>query len=153
HYGQADARALLLAKPGIELRHARFRSVLAAKPDRPTPQEIADHDPIGMTFADRNLVYPNRQWPRCARTCELRLHVLHIQRFDRVPIKCQFLRNVRDRRLPTAASDKIGKALGVEGIVGQKLQPLLFHLATIAAVNASHLQFQEYPRTTARKIA
>src|SRR5436305_238051 len=118
-----DARALLLARPGIELRHARFRSVLAAKPDRPTLQEIADHDPIGMTFADRNLVYPNREWPRCARTCELRLHVLHIQRFDRVPIKCQFLRNVRDRRLPTAASDKIGKALGVAGIVAQELQP------------------------------
>src|SRR5215467_2348692 len=60
HHCKANTCALLLAEPGVELRHARFRSVLAAKPDRPAPHKIADHDPIGMTLADRNLVDPDR---------------------------------------------------------------------------------------------
>src|SRR6185503_21025861 len=74
HHSKANTRALLLAKPDVELRHAGFRSVLAAKPNRPTPQKIADHDPIGMTLADRNLVDPDGQGTRRACACELRLH-------------------------------------------------------------------------------
>src|SRR6516164_8258253 len=68
HHSEANTRALRLAKPGVELRHAGFRSVRAAKPDRPTPQKIADHDPIGMTLADRNLVDPDDQRTRRALT-------------------------------------------------------------------------------------
>ena len=81
--------------------------------------------------------------------CELRLHVLHLQRLDRVPVERQLLRHVRDQCLPTAPPDKIRKALGVERIVRQKLQPLTLHLAAVAAVNAPHLQFQKYPRVPA----
>src|ERR1700751_2927370 len=139
HPSKAKKRALLLAKPGIELRHAGFRSVLAAKPDRPTPQKIADHDPIGMALADRNLVDPDDQGTRRARACELRLHVLHLERFDGVPIKRQFLRNIRDRRLSATAADKIGKALGVKWIFGQKVEPLLLHLAAATASYSPHL--------------
>src|ERR1700757_3219006 len=116
HHSQANSRALLLAKPGVELCHAGFRAVLAAEPDRPTPLKIADHDPIGMTLADRNLVDPDHPRTWRARAYELRLHVLHLQRLDGVPIKRQFLRNIRDRCLSAAAADKIGKALGVERI-------------------------------------
>src|SRR6476620_3005838 len=76
HHSKANTRALLLAKPGVELRHAGFRSVLAAKPDRSTPQKIADHDPIGMTLADRNLVDPDGQGTRRACARELRLYCI-----------------------------------------------------------------------------
>jgi hypothetical protein len=41
---------------GVELAHACLRTVLAAKPDRPAPQQIAHHDPIGVTLTDRDLV-------------------------------------------------------------------------------------------------
>ena len=51
--------------------------------------------------------------------------------------------------IATAPPDKIRKALGVERIVGQKLQPLTLHLAAVASVNAPHLQFQKYPRVPA----
>jgi hypothetical protein len=55
---------------------------------------------------------------------ELGLHVLHLQRLDRVPVERQFLRHVLDRRLPATPPDKIGEALGVERIVRQKVEPL-----------------------------
>src|SRR6516164_4251006 len=152
HHSKANTRALLLAKPGVELRHAGFRSVLAAKPDWSTPQKIADHDPIGMTLADRNLVDPDGQGTRRACACELRLHVLHLQRLDGVPIKRQFLRNIRDRCLSAPAADKIGKALGVERVVCQKVEPFLLHLAAAAAIDAPHLQLKQYSIVPAGQV-
>jgi hypothetical protein len=38
-----------------------------------------------------------------------------------------------------ARTDIIGKALGVERIVRQKVEPLALHLATVTAVEAPHL--------------
>jgi hypothetical protein len=35
----------------------------------------------------------------------------------------------------------------------QKVEPLPLHLATTAAINSPHLQFQKYPRVAARQIA
>src|SRR4029077_20569924 len=93
HHSKANTRALL-AKPGVELRHAGFPSVLAAKPDRSTPQKIANRDPRGSTLARRILVDPEVRGTRRACASELRLHVLHLQRIAGVPIKRQFLRNI-----------------------------------------------------------
>src|SRR6266581_6634450 len=139
HDAKANTRSLLLAEPGVELRHAGLGAVHAAKPDRSTPRKIADHDPIGMTLADRNLVDPDGEGTRRARARELRLHVLHLKSLDGVPIQRQFLRDIRDRRLPAAPPDKIGKALGVEWIVRQKLEPLSLHLAATAAIDLPNL--------------
>src|ERR1700751_5065347 len=144
HHGKANTRALLLAKPGVELCHAGFRSILAAQPERSTPYKIADHDPIAMTLADRNLVDPDDQRTRRARACELRLHVLHLQRLDGVPIKRQFLRNIRDRCMSATTADKIGKALGVERVVCRKVEPFLLHLAAATAIDAPYLQLKQY---------
>src|SRR5215813_13474223 len=152
HHRKANAPALLLTKPGVELRHAGFRSVLAAKPDRPTPQKVADHDPIVITLADRNLVDPDDQGTRRARACELCLHVLHLQRLDGVPVKRQFLRNIRDRRLSATAADKIGKALGVERVVCQKVEPFPFHLAAATAIDAPHLQLKQDSHVPAGQV-
>src|SRR5450756_2670253 len=86
HDRQANARTLLLAEPGVELAHARLRPVLAAKPDRAAAQKVADHDPVGVTFADRNLVDADHLRTRRAHALELGFHVLHLQRLDRVPV-------------------------------------------------------------------
>jgi hypothetical protein len=32
------------------------KAVLTAKPDRPATQQVADHDPVGVTLADRDFV-------------------------------------------------------------------------------------------------
>jgi len=56
HDGQADALGLLFAEKRVELIQARFAAVAAAEPDRSMSLEIADHDPVGMPLANRNLV-------------------------------------------------------------------------------------------------
>src|SRR5580693_4310258 len=153
HYREPKARALLLTEPGVELAHARLRAVLAAKPNRPAAQQIAHYDPIGVTLPDRDLVNANYLRTRRAGTLELGFHVLLVERLDRVPVQLQFRCHILDRRRAAATADIIGKALGVERIVGQKVEPLPLHLATAATVDAPHLQFQKNPRVATRQIA
>jgi hypothetical protein len=130
-----------------------MRPVLAAKPDRPAPQQIAHHDPIGVALADRDLVDANHLRTRRAGVLELGFHVLLVERLDRVPVQLQLRCHILDRRRAAATADIIGKALGVERIVGQKVEPLPLHLATAATVDAPHLQFQKNPRVATRQIA
>src|SRR5262252_4545456 len=56
-------------------------------------------------------------------------------------------------RRSTIRRDVVAKALGVERIIGQKVEPLALHLATAAAVEPSHLQFEENARVAARQVA
>src|SRR5215204_239310 len=153
HHRKADARALLGAEPGVEPLHARLRAVTTAEPDRPATQQVADHDPVGVPLADRDLVDPDHLRAGPARARQLGLHVLHLQRLDRVPVECQLLRHVRNRRLPAAPPDKIGEAPGVERIFRQKVEPVPLHLAAAAAIDTPHLQLQEYPRVSTGQIA
>src|SRR5262249_32732791 len=140
-------------EPAIELAPARLRTVLAAEPDRPAAIRIVHHDPVGVALADRDLVDTDRPRPRRAGTLELRLHVLHLKRLDGVPVQPQFPRHILDRPVAAAPADVVGKALGVERIIGQKVEPLALHLATAAAVDPPHLQFKENARVAARHIA
>src|SRR5712691_13122985 len=84
------------------LAHVCLRTVLAAKPDRATAHEIADHDPVAVTFADRKLVNADHLRSGRASTLELRFHVLLLQHLDRLPVQRQLLRQVLDRRLTVA---------------------------------------------------
>ena len=152
HHGQADA-PVLLAKPLIELGHAGFRAVLAAEPDRPQTNEIADHDPIIMALADRHLVDTDHRRPWRSGLGELRAHILLVEFLDRVPVQLERLGNIPDRRAPTAPADVKGKSLAVERVVRQELQTLALHLATTAAIDASHLELKEYAHAAAGKIA
>jgi hypothetical protein len=68
-------------------------------------------------------------------------------------VELQFRRHVLDRRRSAATADIIGKALGIERIVRQKVEPLALHRATVTAVDTPHLQFQKNPRVAARQIA
>jgi len=95
---------------------------------------------------------PNDLRSRSAHSLELSFHILHVQRLDRVPVQRQFLRDILDRRPSAAAANKVSKALGVERIVRQKVEPFPLHLATMATINPPHLQFQKYPHVAGRKI-
>ncbi|MEI7875981.1 MAG: hypothetical protein WCK95_27930 [Alphaproteobacteria bacterium] len=106
-----------------------------------------------MALADRDLVDADRLGPGPAGADELGLHVLLLQRLDRIPVEPQLLGNVLDRRLPATSTDIVGKALRVERIVGQKIEPLALHLATTAALHPPDLDLQENPRVAARQIA
>src|SRR6516164_5683704 len=122
HYRQPNPRTLLRPDPGVELSHARLRAVLAAKPDRPATNEIADHDPIAVPFADRDFINAYCLWTWRAGTLELGLHVLLVERLDRMPVQLQFRRHLFDRRSPATPADIISKPLGVERIVRQKVE-------------------------------
>src|ERR1700747_76235 len=49
-------------------------------------------------------------------------------------------------------TDKIGKALGVERVVCQKVEPFLFHLAAATAIDAPHLQLKQYSHVPAGQV-
>src|ERR1700730_6910543 len=134
HDGEANTRTLLLAEPGVELAHARLRTILAAKPDRPPAHKVADNDPVIVSFADRYLVDADHLRPGRAHALELGFHVLLVQRLDRVPVQRQVLSHVLDRCRPTTLAHIVCKTLGVERIVRQKIEPFLLHLATTAAL-------------------
>src|SRR5262249_15649583 len=107
----------------------------------------------GVTLADRDLVNTDRPWSRRAGTLELRFHILHLKRFDGVPVQPQFRRNVLDRSVAAAPADIIGKALGVVRIVGQKVQPPRLPLAPGGALAPPPLQLEENARVPARQVA
>ncbi len=153
HYRQADAAVLVLCQSCKELLHARLRAIAPAEPNRAASQQIAHHDAVGMALADGDLV--NADHFRCGitRFGKLRGHVLLVQLFHRVPVELQFRRHLLDARLPAAPSDVVGKALGVEGIVGQKLQAFALHFAAVAAENAPHFECQPDAHVPARQVA
>jgi hypothetical protein len=66
HHGKPDLAALFEPQPGIELRHAGLGAVLAAEPDRPLADEVADHDAVAVTPADGDFVDADRPGPRRA---------------------------------------------------------------------------------------
>src|ERR1700758_459709 len=152
HHRQPNPRTLLRPEPSVELAHARLRAVLAAKPDRPATNQVADHDPVAVTLPDCDLINADCFWTGRAGTLELRLHVLLIERLDRMPVQFQFRRHLLDRRAAATPADVIGKPLGVERIVRQKVELLPLHPAATAAVEPPHLQFEINPRVATRQI-
>jgi hypothetical protein len=106
-----------------------------------------------VTLANRDLVDADRPGSRRAGTLDLRPHVLHLERFDCIPIEFQLLGDVADRGLPAATPDVEGKALGEVRIVRQKIQPFAFHRGASPARDAPHLQIQNDPKPGARQIA
>src|SRR6516225_6520436 len=152
HYRQPNPRTLLRPEPGVELSYARLRAVRAAKPDRTTSNEIADHNPVAMTFPDGDLINADCLWARRAGTLELGLHILLVERLDRMPVQLQFRRHLLDRRSSTTAADIVRKPFGIERIVRQKIELLALHLAASAAVEPPHLHFEINPRVATRQI-
>ena len=138
HEGKLDPAAFLLAKSGVELRRAGLRAIGATKPDRPTPVQIADHDAVGMTLPNRDLVDADAPRSRRAGTRELGAHVLLVQRLDRIPVQVQLLGDILDRGAATAPADVVGKPLRVERVVAEKVEPLALHGPAVPAKCAVH---------------
>jgi hypothetical protein len=89
HDGEPDLAAFLRPQFSIESRHARLRAIVAAEPDRPSCDQVADNDAVGMALAHRDLVDADhgRRWR--PRRRQLRPHVLLLQRLDRMPVEVQ----------------------------------------------------------------
>ena len=153
HYRQANAPGLLLAQPVVEQRHARLFAVRSAEPDGALSDQVAHHDAVGLPLANRDLVDTDGFGSGRAHTGQLCPHVLLLQILDCVPVKMQLLRNVLYRGCSTAPPNVVGKALGVMGVVGQERESLAFHLATTAAIDPPHLEFEKDARIPVGQIA
>src|SRR6202030_1317233 len=115
HHGELDFAALFEPQPVVERRHAGLGTILAAEPDRPLANQVADHNAIAVALADRDLVDADRSRTRRAGTLELGPHVLLLQRLDRVPVELELPGDIADRCLPAAAADIERKAFRPSG--------------------------------------
>lgn len=152
HDRQTDAACLLLAQPVVELVHAGFRTILAAEPDRSTPNQVAHHDAVGVPLANRNLVDADRLRTGRASPLQLRLHVLLVEFLDGLPVQMQFLGNILDGAAPAASPDEPGKPLRVERVVCKKVELLALHLAAISTEDSPDFQFQIDARVATGQI-
>src|SRR5262249_54897309 len=153
HHREADFAAFAWSEPGEELIQARLGAVGAAEPDRPAAHEIADDDAIRVSLADGDFVDADDGGRWRARAAELLAHIFHFQSLDGLPIEVQLARHIVQRRAAAATADVEGKALGVERVVGQPGELLLFHGTTPPAPNASHLELQVDARVAAGQVA
>ncbi len=106
-----------------------------------------------MAFADRNLVDADDTGAWRARSPQLLTHVLLLQLFDRLPIQVQFPRHIAQRGRATPSPHKEGKAVGIEGIVGQPGNLLLLHGSAPEAPDATYLDLQVHARIATRQVA
>src|SRR5262249_36092831 len=88
-----------------------------------------------------------------ADATELLAHILHFQGFDGLPIEAQFARHIVNRGTAAASADIKGKAFGVEGIVGQPGEFLLFHSTTPATLDAANLDLQVHAGIATGQVA
>jgi len=105
-----------------------------------------------VALLDRDLVDANYLRRRCPCPSQLLPHVLLLELLHRVPVEMQLLGDVLDRRGPTTTAHIEGEPVRVERVVGEKRQPLSLHLPALNAVDASHIDVQEYSRVPAREI-
>jgi hypothetical protein len=87
------------------------------------------------------------------RARELHAQVLLLQRLDRIPVELEFLGDILDGGLATAPPHVLGKALGIEGVVRQKVEPIALHVAATLAQRATHLDRQKNTCVTTREFA
>src|SRR6185437_3682434 len=96
HHRQANPTALWLSQLIKKPFQALFRTVLAAKPDRSSLFQVAHDNAVRVPFANRYLVNADHLGGGLTRTRKLRLQVLLVQLFDRMPVQLEFLGHVLD---------------------------------------------------------
>ena len=106
-------------------------------------------DAVGVAFADRDFIDADHCGPWRAGARQLRSHILLFQFLDRMPMKIELLADVLDRCLAATPANKVGKALGVKWIVGEKIEPFAFHFTSIRAASTSSVEFEIDPRVAA----
>src|SRR4030095_2242706 len=145
HDRQSDLVALLGSHLLVEQIHTCLRALFAPEPEDPAALQVTYHDPVLVPFLDREFIDPNHSWTGQPGSPQLFPHVLLLQFLDRVPVQPQFPGHRLNLGSPTAPAHVPGKAFGVQGIVGQPPQLLLFHLATALAAHPPDLHLQVDP--------
>src|SRR5215831_3485010 len=145
HNRQSDFVALLGSQLLVEQIHTGLRAIFAPEPEHPSALQVTHHDPVPVPLLDREFIDPNHSRTGQPGSPQLFPHVRLLQLLDRVPVQPQFPGHRLNRGSPTAPAHVPGKAFGVQGIVGQPRQLLLFHLATTLAAHPPDLHLQVDP--------
>jgi hypothetical protein len=152
HHREPDFAVFRGSKPDIELIHARFGSVLAAEPNGPAANEVADDDAVAVASADGDLVDTNGLGNWLTGPTELFAHVLFVQLLDRVPIQEQFFGHCLDGTVPTASAHEEGEPFGEKWIVGQPVQAFSLHGDTPRALDATNGEVEIDPLVATGKV-
>src|SRR5262249_34169261 len=133
HPHQPKPPAFLGPRPRREQVQALFRAILAAEPERPPAPQVAHHDTLGVSFADRNFVDP--QHLGCWRPPPTQLFppVLLVQPLDGLPIQGQFPSGILHRRRATPPPHEQGNPGGINRRSAPPGPLLLFHPPPAAA--------------------
>jgi len=134
--------AFFFAEKRVELIQARFAAIAAAEPDRSMAFEVADHDPVGVALADRDLVETDDLRARSPGALELLGHVLLLEPLDRLPVEVLLGRDIADGAAAATAANVARKAPRVQRVLQQELQPLGLHTATATTVHTPDLEVQ-----------
>ena len=129
------------------------RGLSGPDPGRGAANPAAHPGGVGVALANRGLVDTNRLGTRCSRLGQLRLNVLLLQRLDRVPVEMKLFGKILDRGRAATPTHVMRKALGIERVVGQEIEPLAFHFSAALALNTPDLELQVDPPVTARQIS
>ena len=144
---------LVVPEPMVKLAHTGLGAIFAAKPDRPTPDQVTDHDAVGMPLADRDLVNADRSGAGRAGPFKRGAPVRLLQRLDRAPVALQLPGPVLDGGCPHPPAPIKGEALYVQRVVGQKVQPFSLHPSAALAGDPPDLQFPIDAGIAARQAA
>ena len=142
HDRQSDSFALLRPQPRKEEIQTRLRTVFPAKPDGPAPHQIAHHNAVIVTFANRNLVDSNHLRPRGPNPPELLPHILLLQGLDRLPIQVQFLGHILKGRTSATTAHIKGKSFRIKGSFRQPFQAFRLHHMANSARHAPDFHIQ-----------
>src|SRR5215471_221670 len=153
HHRQANPCTFWFSQLTKELPQAFLRTVLTTKPDRSAPFQVAHHNPVSVTFASRYLVNADNLRLGFTGMRELRLDILLVQLFDRVPVKFKFLGYVFDGRRAATTPDMVGKPLGVKRVVRQKRQLLPLHFPAVSTKDPANFELQVHPRVSTRQVS
>src|SRR5262249_42172382 len=115
------------AQPGIERVQAGLGAVLAPEPDGAAALQVADHDAVLVSLGNGDLVDAEDPGSGVAGPAELLAHILLVEFLDRVPIEQEFLGHFLDGGFATPSAQEEGKALGVQRVVGEPVQPFALH--------------------------
>ena len=152
HGSQFDVSALFLAQCFEKQINVSLFATLTTNPDRTSPIQITDNDPVVMSFAYGDLI--NADGPGCwqSRQVYLLLHVEFVEIFHCTVVQSLHLGDYLVRHIPAKLANMHSKALGIARVLRQPVKMLYMHAAAPRAVDTPAFKLQVDPPSGNREI-
>lgn len=152
HGRQFDSSTLFLTQRLEKQVDINLFAALTTDPDRTTPVQVTDDDPVVMSFANGDLI--NADGPRRWHSYQLNLllHVELIETFHRAVVQALHLSNCLVRHIPAQLAYMHGKALGITRALRQPVKMFYMHAAAPRAIDTPTFKLQVDPPSGNREI-